>query len=217
VRERWIEIVGVAGNVRGNVLITDDPRPVLYVPLPQWPSRSPSFVIRASGDPVALAPAVQREIAALDGGLAAGDVASMGRVVLGAVSPQRATAQTLVAAALIALVMAVVGTYGVLAYSVAQRTREIGVRMALGASTTHVLGLVLRHASVQAGWGIALGIAGAVAMGRGMRTILYETDAADPLVLGGAALVLGVVSLAAAWLPARRASRVDPMVALRTE
>jgi putative ABC transport system permease protein len=217
VRDHLVEIVGVVGNVRGNVLLTDDPLPVLYAPLRQWPSRSPTFVLRTAGEPTALADAARRAIAALDSRLAAGDVVSMPRVMLSAVSPQRATTQSLIVAAVVALVLAVVGTFGVLAYSVAQRTREIGVRMALGASAGTVERMVLRSAAALAAWGIGLGLLGALGMGRAMQAILYDTQAADPFVLGGAAVTLGAVSLAAGWLPARRAARVDPMEALRSE
>ncbi len=215
--QRWVEIVGVVGNVRGNPLVTDDPAPVLYLPMRQWPARSFALVVRTPGEPTALAPAVQRAIAGLDARLAAGDVVPMPRVVLAAVSPQRATAQTLVAAAVLALVMAAVGTYGVIAYAVAQRTHEIGVRVALGATGADVVRLVLRQALVLAAGGIAVGIAGALLMGRTMRAILYETDAGDPVAVGSVALVLAVVALVASVVPARRALRVDPMDVLRTE
>ena len=175
--DRWIQVVGVAGNVRGNVLITDDPRPVIYLPSLQSPSRSMSVVVRSAGDPAALAPLVQREVASLDSRLAAGDVMPMAHVVMSAVSPQSATARTLTAAALIALFMAAAGTYGVMAYSVAQRTQEIGVRVALGATPGGILRMVLGQAMLLAGTGLAFGVAGALAMGRGMQSILAETNA----------------------------------------
>ena len=215
--DRWIQVVGVAGNVRGNVLITDDPRPVIYLPSLQSPSRSMSVVVRSAGDPAALAPLVQREVASLDSRLAAGDVMPMAHVVMSAVSPQSATARTLTAAALIALFMAAAGTYGVMAYSVAQRTQEIGVRVALGATPGGILRMVLGQAMLLAGTGLAFGVAGALAMGRGMQSILAETNAFDPVTLGGVTLAMGLVALVAGWVPARRATRVDPMTALRSE
>ena len=215
--QRWVEIVGVVGNVRGNPLVTDDPLPVLYLPRRQWAARSLLLVVRTAGEPTALAPAIQREIAALDSRLAAGDVATMPRVVATAVSPQSATAQTLAAAALIALLMAAVGTYGVMAYAVAQRTQEIGVRVALGATGADIARLVLGQALVLLGAGLGLGIVGALLTGRAMRAILYETNAADPAVIGGVALLLGAIGLLASWVPTRRALRVHPMEALRYE
>jgi ABC-type antimicrobial peptide transport system permease subunit len=119
--------------------------------------------------------------------------------------------------ALVALIMACVGVYGVMAYSVSQRTQEIGVRVALGATPGRVRRLVLGRALALTGMGIAFGVAGALAMSRGLQAILYESRAADPLVLAGVALLLAVAALAASWLPARRATRVDPMEALRAE
>jgi putative ABC transport system permease protein len=216
-RGEWTQIVGVVSDVRGNVLVAEDPRQVLYVPYLQMPSRSMIVVARTAGDPAALAPLVQREITALDSRLAAGDVTPMRRVVLSALSPQSATAQMLAAAAIVALFMAAAGTYGVMAYSVAQRTQEIGVRVALGASPYAILRLVLGQALTLAGAGVVLGVVGALAMGRGMRAILAGTDASDPVTIGGVALVLGGVALVASYVPARRAARVDPMVALRSE
>lgn len=213
----WIEVVGVVANVRGNPLADNDPLPVLYVPCRQWPSRAMTLVVRSAGDPEGLAPAIRREIAALDSRLAASDVATMPSVVASAVSPQRATAGTLAAAAIIALVLAATGTYGVMAYGAARRTREFGVRIALGATPTGIVRLVLRQSLTLACVGVVLGTVGALAMGRGMRAILYETDPWNPLVIGGAALALGIVALVAGWVPARRALRVSPMETLRAE
>ena len=214
---QWSQVVGVVGDLRGNVLIAEDPRPVVYVPYLQMPARSMTLVARTAGDPAALAPQVQHEITALDPRLAAGDVSPMRRVMLSALSPQSATAQMLAAAAIIALFMAAAGTYGVMAYSVAQRTQEIGVRVALGATPSAILRLVLGQGLTLAGAGLVLGVVGALAMGRGMRAILAGTDASDPVTIGGVALVLGAVAVVASWVPARRAMRVDPMVALRSE
>lgn len=215
--EGWIEIVGVVGDVRANPLTTNDPLPVLYVPERQWPARTVTLVVRASRDPEALIMAIRREIAALDPRLAAGDVASMDGVVATATSPQSATAQILAVAALIALLMSAAGTYGVVAYGTAQRTREFGVRMALGARPASIVGQVLRQSILLAGAGIVLGIGGALMMGHMMRAILYETDAAEPFVIGGVAVALGAVALLAGWVPARRAVRDSPLAAIREE
>ena len=121
------------------------------------------------------------------------------------------------AAAFIALLMAAVGTYGVMAYTVAQRTHAIGVRVALGARTTDVTGLVLRQASLLVGVGLVIGVGGALAMGVGLRAVLFETNPADPLAIALTALTLALIAALATWLPARRAARIDPVVALRSE
>ena len=214
-----VEVAGVAGNVRGNPLMGGDARLVLYLPERQHPSRSMTLVVRASGagDATELARLVQREIGLLDSRLAAGDILPMRRVIASAISPQSATAQSLAVAAMVALLMACVGIYGVMAYSVAQRTQEFGVRVALGATGGGIVRLVLGRAAVLAGLGVAIGIVGAVAMSRALQAILVDTRANDPVAIGFLALFLSAVSLVASWVPARRATRVDPMEALRAE
>jgi predicted permease len=214
---RWVQVVGVTGNVRGNPLNGGDMRPVIYLPGRQWPARGTALVVRGSGDPALLAPLVQREIRALDSRLAAGDVLPMRRVIEVTTSPYSATSRTLAVGAIMALILACVGIYGVMAYSVAQRTQELGVRVALGASAGGVLRLVLRRAAVLAGIGIAIGIGGAVALSRGLQAILVDASATDALTIGAVAAVLGAVALSASFVPALRAARVDPMVALRAE
>ena len=119
--------------------------------------------------------------------------------------------------AIAALLLAAVGTYGVLAYSVAQRTQEIGIRMALGAAPRQVVNLVTGQALRMAGAGIAIGIIGAWFANRYLRSLLFEVQPNDPLILGGVALLLAATAAAASWLPARRATRVDPMITLRAE
>jgi ABC-type antimicrobial peptide transport system permease subunit len=123
----------------------------------------------------------------------------------------------LLASAFIALVMAAVGTYGVMAYTVTRRMHEIGVRVALGATTGMVVRLVVSGALRMAAIGVTIGLGGAVLLGRSMRTILVDTDSADPRILAGSALLLGVIGLVAGWLPSLRAARVDPVMALRSE
>jgi len=218
IRDRVVEVVGVVRDVRANPLTSDSPTSVVYVPISQWPARTASLVLRThTDDPTGQTAALQRTIGQLDSRLAAGDVATMTRVIETVTSPQSATAQMLLASAFIALVMAAIGTYGMMAYAVARRTREIGVRVALGATTQgivrHVMGGTARLATA----GVALGLAGAVGLGWSMQAILVDTDPTDPVILTVAATLLGAIALVAGWLPARRASRVDPVKALRAE
>jgi putative ABC transport system permease protein len=218
IRNRVAEVIGVVRDVRANPLTSDSPTSVVYAPLSQWPARTASIVLRTDrDDPTERTSALQRIIARLDSRLAAGDVFTMARVIETVTSPQSATAQVLLASAFIALLMAIVGTYGVMAYTVARRTREIGVRVALGATMGIVMRDVLGSAARLTAIGVALGLAGAVALGRSMQTILVDTDPTDPGILVGAALLLGAMALVAGWLPARRAARVDPVAALRAE
>ena len=218
IRNRVAEVIGVARDVRANPLTSDSPTSVVYAPLSQWPARSASVVLRTDrDDPTERTSALHRTIARLDSRLAAGEVFTMARVIETVTSPQSATAQVLMASAFIALLMAVVGTYGVMAYTVARRTREIGVRVALGATTGIVMRDILGSAARLTAIGLALGLAGAVALGRSMQAILVDTDPTDPGILVGAAMLLGAMALVAGWLPARRAARVDPVTALRAE
>lgn len=218
IRERTVTVVGVVHDVRANPLTSDSPMSVAYVPLAQWPPRAASVVLHtASSDLTGVPSTLQRVIANQDSRLAAGEVATMRRVVEMATSPQSATAQMLLAAAFIALMMAAVGTYGVMAYVVARRTQEIGVRVALGATTGMVLRLVMGGALRLATMGVAIGLVGAALLGRAMQAVLVDTNPADPMILTGAAALLVSVGLLAGWLPARRAARVDPAIALRAD
>jgi predicted permease len=214
---RSMEVVGIVADVRANPLTADAPLDVVYVPLAQWPARTAYLVVAARGLPTSLAPAIQGAIGQLDRRLAAGEVAPMDRVVVTVTAPQSATAQMLAVSALIALVMAAVGTYGVMSYAVARRTRELGIRAALGASHAGVVRLVVGGAARMALAGVGVGLVGALALGRGMQAILFDTSPSDPRVLGAAALLLGGIALLAGYLPARRAALVDPIVALRND
>ncbi|MBW8838288.1 MAG: ABC transporter permease, partial [Gemmatimonadetes bacterium] len=216
--DRVVTVVGVVRDTRANPLMTDSPTSVVYAPIAQWPTRTASAVLRvSSGEPTTLSATLQQVIARQDARLAAGDVLSMRRVVDVVVSPQAGTAQILLASALIALIMAAVGTYGVMAYTVARRTQEIGVRVAIGATAGMIVRLVLGGAARLAAMGVLIGIVGAFALGRSMQAILVDTNPTDPVILGGAAALLGGIGLLAGWLPARRATRVNPITALRAE
>ena len=214
---RAMEVVGIVHDVRANPLTSDAPLDVVYVPLAQWATRTAYVVLRTRQDPAALAPAMQAAVGRLDSRLAAGNVTAMERVVEAATSPQSATAQMLLASAIIALILAAVGTYGVMSYVVARRTHEMGLRVALGAARSDVLRLVVGGAARLAAIGVATGVLGALALGRGMQAILFDTSPSDPRVLAGAAVLLSAVTLLAGYLPARRAAATDPMLALRSD
>jgi putative ABC transport system permease protein len=208
------EIVGIVADTRHGSLTTVAP-PQLYVPLAQRPGLGISIVLRTTGDPDALASAVQREVRALNGTLPVSQVRSFQALVDEAMARPRVTALLLGVFAALALALAVVGIYGVIAYGVAQRTHEFGIRMALGAARGDVVRQVLRQAMGLAGIGIAVGLVAAAGLSRLLESLLFQVSATDPLTyLGLAALVAGV-ALVAAYIPARRATRVMPMLALR--
>jgi predicted permease len=209
---RWLTIVGVVGSVKQN-RIEDPPNGSVYVPLFQTPDSEIALAVRG---PVT-AGALMDSIHALDRDLPVSKVRSMQDIVSEATALQRLAAQLVGIFALVALALAVIGAYGVIAYSVAQRTQEFGIRVALGASSPDLRKLVLRQALVLTGAGIAIGLIAAVNVTRLMSGILFEVRPGDPLVFSTAALILAAVAMLACYVPARRAARVDPMVALRYE
>ena len=208
-------VVGVIGNERFRGLASAPP-PAVYMPLTQAPTPSALFV-RVKGDPRAAVPLVRRVIRDVDPQLALFGVEPLAETVRGTLAQRRYTMLVLVAFALASLVLAGIGVHGVLSYALAQRTREFGVRMALGAEPGRVYALVLRDGARMIGLGLAIGVAGALALSQSMRALLFGVSPQDPLTFVGVAVVLAAVALVASWLPARRASRVDPMLALRTD
>jgi putative ABC transport system permease protein len=211
-------VVGVVGNERFHGLMAATP-PGVYLPLGQVPvaDGGHSVLVRAHGDPATLTPALRRIVADLDPQLPLFGVEPLAATLSHTIGQQRFTMLVLAVFAAVALLLAVIGVHGLLNYTVTQRTREIGIRMALGADPRGVRTLVVGQGAALAGAGLALGLVGAVVLTRLLTTLLYGVGARDPVTFAGVALTLGLVALVASDIAARRAARLDPMVALRTE
>jgi putative ABC transport system permease protein len=211
-----IEIIGVVANVINDDL-DDLATPGVYLPFSQNPSFSLTLVVRASGDPAQITPAVRSEISGLDPRLPLVEVKTMSQVIYERRSPKEMMMWTLLIFGFMSLLMAAVGTYAVMAYAVAQRRHEIGVRIALGALPLDILKLTLRRGLSLALIGVGMGLAGALVLTRALARLLYDVTATDPITFGVIAALLAGVSLLACYLPARRATKVDPLIALRHE
>ena len=215
-----ITIVGVAANARQSDW-TSAPTDEVYLPFAQRSAEfgltALTFLLRTAADPQAVAAAIPGEVALLDRGVAVSDNTTMAAVVAAELWRERLTAQLSGVFAFVALGLAAIGVYAVVSYSVARRTREFGVRIALGATRGNVVRLALAEALAPVLAGSVLGFFGAVSASRLMQAFLFEISVVDPVALGGATLALAVVAAIAAWLPARQASRLDPVAALRRE
>ena len=213
---RWMTVVGIVGDVLHERL-NGQAYPQIYIPFEQSPERSMVLAARTSGDPLALVPAVRRAIAGIDPDLPLADVSTLEDRKAVSLARPRVNATVLGGFALAALVLAAVGIYGVVAYGVVQRTRELGIRMALGAGGSTLLRMVIRQGMMPVLGGMAVGLVGALAGGRLLRGLLFGVGAGDPTILALVTGFLVTVALAAMYLPARRASRSDPMIALRVD
>ncbi|MCP4664231.1 MAG: ABC transporter permease [bacterium] len=219
----WYTIVGVVGDVRSFRLTDEPPEAVYYSMLPTegaehgWTARDMTVVVRTQGEPTALVDSLRREVSALDPSLPMAYVETLEEVLWEAKAPMAFTVVMLVVAAAVSLLLGAVGTFGIISHLVSQRTQEIGVRMALGARRSEVVGMVLREGLVLAGAGAGVGLAGAVGLTRWLESILFQVSPLDPVTFFSVPVVLVAVAMLASWQPAQRASRVDPMVALRYE
>jgi predicted permease len=218
---RPVQIVGVVGDVR-HTSLEADAEPHVYVPYHQtprdllvWLTLNQFLVVRTTGAPLAMADAVRRELQAVDSTVAAADIRASGYYVDAAMAARRFSLELLAGFAGLALVMAAIGIYGVVSYTVAQRTREIGVRIALGAEMRDIVGMVLGEGVKRTAVGVALGLAGALAASHAVRGLLYGVGTTDPATYAAVVALLLAVTIVACLLPAWRAARVSPLVALR--
>jgi len=208
------EIVGVVGDTKVNTLEGAN-LPQIYVPHAQdsdWGFMA--MVIRTAGDPASLAPAVRREVLTLDKNQPIYNVRTMDEVVMNSIRTRRLSMLLFAAFAGAALVLAALGIYGVMAYSVTERVREIGIRMALGAQAGDVQRMIVRQGMTLTLAGVGVGLAGAVGLSRVLNSLLFGTNAIDPMTFAAISVLLGLVALVACYLPARHAARVDPIKAL---
>ncbi|MDQ1557189.1 MAG: hypothetical protein QOD32_249 [Pyrinomonadaceae bacterium] len=216
-RHSFFQVVGVAGSVKHSGLSADS-RPTMYVSYEQSGWLSMTLTVRAAaGDPANLAAAVRREVSAVDKDQPVTKISTMAETFARAVAPQRFNMLLLGIFAAVAMILATVGIYGVISYTVSQRSREMGIRIALGASRRDILKLVVGQAMLMALVGVAVGLAGALALTRFMSGLLYGVSATDPLIFVSISLLLAAVALVASYLPARRAMKVDPIIALHYE
>jgi predicted permease len=220
---RWKEVVGVVNDVRAYGL-EEEPPPEFYLPVDQapdaawtWTDRTLTLAVRSEADPAGVLAPLRRAIAEVDASVPLYNLGTMQGRVSDSLAQSRFSTMLLTAFGAIALLLAAVGVYGVISYGVAQRTQEIGIRMALGARHTDVLAMVVRHGAALAGIGLGVGLAGALLLSGMLSTLLFQVSPTDPPTLAGGLVVLSLVAILAAAIPALRAARTDPIVALRSE
>ncbi len=215
-QEPWRMIVGVVGNVH-HWSLDRAPAPEVYLPHPQAPDSRVNLLVRTAGEPLALVPSVRAAVRSLEPDLPVYSIETLSDLLARSYLPQTMAMSLMGIFAGMALVLAMVGLYGLIAFHVTQRTHELGVRMALGARPSDVLRLVVAGGMKLALIGAGVGLLGAAGAAQVIRGLLFETSAADPVTFAGVPTLLLLVALVASWLPARRAARIDPMVALRYE
>jgi putative ABC transport system permease protein len=218
---RWYEIVGVAGNIKHRGLDAPD-RPELYVPYKQplfdsWTVRPMYVVVRSANEPASLVPLIRRAIARLDPEQPIADVRTMTDRIAESLAARRFTVMALAVFAGFALALAAIGLYGVISYAVGQRTKEIGVRIALGAQRSDVRRMIVGHGMMLAAFGTILGLAAAATLNRLVASQLYGVGVMDPATFGLVPVALLAAAFAACYLPARRATTIEALTALREE
>jgi putative ABC transport system permease protein len=214
--EEWVEIIGVVRDVRHTGL-DSEPRAEVYLPFQQASMRFMTLVVKTQAEPLEMVGAVRSQVMAVDGDLPVYRVMSLEQIVSESVAQPRFNMVLLASFSFLALVLAAIGIYGVMSYAVSQRTHEIGIRMAMGARTGDVMKMVVRQGVGLTLAGLGVGLAAAWALTRVLSGFLFGVTPTDPLTFIGVSLVLAVVAFLATYLPARRATRVDPLNALRYE
>jgi len=211
-------VVGVAKNAK-YATIEENQREAFFVPVAQshWARTSGALLIRTAGDPSAAVAAVRRTLLEMRSNLPYPEVKTLEDIMRPELQPRRLGAAMFGVFGLLALVLAAIGLYGVVSYAVTQRTREVGIRMALGAQQVHVVSLVVRQGALLTLVGLVIGIAAALGAARLITHLLFGVSATDPITFVGVAVVLAAVAALASYLPARRATKVDPIIALRAE
>lgn len=212
----WQTVVGVVGRVKQDAL-DSDPRIAFYLPHTQFPSRALTVALHSGSDPAALVSAVRTELRTLDPDLPIYYVRTMQQRVDESLARRRFSMLLLGVFAGVALVLATIGIYGVVAYLVSQNTREIGIRVALGATQRDILSMIVRHGMTLAFSGVAIGLTGAFLLTRLLRSLLFGVAVTDPVTFVGISVLLAFIALLASYIPARRAAQIDPMVSLRCE
>jgi putative ABC transport system permease protein len=220
----WRTIVGIVADVKQTGLTQEEPTPAIYMPAAQMDTgsvvsivRGQSYLVRTTGDPNAAFSAIRRTVKEFDGLMPISGLSSMDDLLFATIADRKFNMFLLGVFAAVALSLAAVGIYGLIAYSVAQRRRELGIRLAIGAMPRDVLLLVMRQGAMLAMAGIVIGSLGAIAATRWMRSMLFQVDPLDPLTFAAVAVALAIVAIGASWVPAVRAARVSPVTAMRND
>jgi ABC-type antimicrobial peptide transport system permease subunit len=210
------KIIGVVADVK-QMELKADVLPATYVPFNTFAIGDISVLIRTTASPTAIVPAIRSRMRQLDADLPIYELKTMNEAISGSVTQQRFFMALLTGFSLLALTLAAVGIYGVISYAVTQRTREMGIRIALGATQQRVVKLVVSQGALLAVGGVALGVIGAMSLTKLLTNLLFQTPPVDPLTFTGVAALLAFIAILAAYLPARRAAGVDPVIAMRAE